>query len=138
MRLLYYPVVPDPTVIILPTGPIQGAIVGNPQGIECVVVAVDGVELSSVMIDWMGPDGNFIANSSRIIVNPVTSIDNNYTSGLHFTYLMEEDEGVYTCNLMILDVIKASYVEINNLTCKSYIAVWFYFSIGYNNLCMIS
>jgi len=112
--------VPDPTVIILPPGPIQGAIVGNPLGMECVVAAVDGIELSSVTIDWMGPDGNLIANTSRIIVNPVTVIGSNYTSGLHFIYLMEEDEGIYACMVMILDVIKASFVELSNLTCKSY------------------
>ena len=118
MKLLYYPIVPDPTVIIQPTGPIEGAIVGNPQGIGCVVVAVDGVELSSVTVDWIGPDGNLIANSSRVIANPVTFIGNNYTSSLHFTYLVEGDEGMYTCNVMILDTIKANYVELSNLICK--------------------
>ena len=115
---MYYLTVPDPTVIMLPTGPIQGAIVGNPQGIECIVSTVGGVEFSSVMITWMGPDGNVITNNSRIIVNPVTSFGNNYTSNLHFIYLMEGDEGMYTCNMMILDVIKTGYVELNNFTCK--------------------
>ena len=91
---------------------------GNPQGIECIVSAVSGVEFSSVMITWMGPDGNVITNNSRIIVNPVTSFGSNYTSGLHFIYLMEGDEGMYTCNVMILDVIKTSHVELNSLTCK--------------------
>ena len=116
--MFYYPIVPDPTVIILPTGLIQGAIVGNRQGIECIVSTVSGVEFNSVMISWMGPNGNVITNNSRIIVNPVTSFGNNYTSGLHFIYLMEGDEGTYTCNVMILDVIKTSYVELSNFTCK--------------------
>ena len=53
-----------------------------------------------------------------MIVNPVTSFGNNFTSDLHFIYLMEGDEGIYTCNVMILDVIKAGYVELRNLTCK--------------------
>ena len=115
---MYYLTVPDPTVIILPTSPIQGAIVGNPQGIECIVSTVSGVAFSSVMITWMGPDGNVITNNSRIIVKPVTSFGNNYTSGLHFIYLMEGDEGMYTCNMMVLNVIKTGYVELNNFTCK--------------------
>ena len=91
---------------------------GNPLGLECRVSATRGVKFSSVMISWMGPAGNLTTNTSRIIVTPVTSFGNNYTSGLHFIYLMERDEGIYTCNVMILDVTKATYVEIDNLTCK--------------------
>ena len=91
---------------------------GNPLGIKCRASAVGGVDFSSVTISWIGPNGNRITNSSRIIVNPVTSFGNNFTSGLHFIYLMEEDEGIYTCNVMILNVIKAAYVELSNLTCK--------------------
>ena len=79
---------------------------------------VSGVEFSSLMISWMGPDGNVVTNNSRIIVNPVTSSGNNYTNGLHFIYLMEGDEGMYTCNVMILDVINTGYVELSNFTCK--------------------
>ena len=102
----------------MPAGPIQGAMVGSPQAIQCIVITVSGVELSSIMISWMGPDGNLITNYSRIIVNPVTSFGSNFTSGLHFIYLMEGDEGTYTCNVMILDVITAGNAKINNLTCK--------------------
>ena len=92
--------------------------VGSPQAIECIVSTVRGVELSSVMINWMGPDGNPIADNDRIIINPVTSFGNNYTSGLHFIYLMEGDEGMYTCNVMILDTVQSSVVELGTLTCK--------------------
>ena len=70
------------------------------------------------MISWIGPNGNVNTNNSRIIVNPVTSYGNNFTSGLHFIYLMEGDEGMYTCNVMILDVVKAGYVKLSNFTCK--------------------
>ena len=118
LKVFYYTVVPDPAITILPAGYIQGAIVGSPQGIKCIVNTVDGVELSSVTISWSGPNGNFTTDNSRMIVNPVTSFGNNFTSDLHFIYLMEGDEGIYTCNVMILDVIKAGYVELRNLTCK--------------------
>ena len=111
-------VVPSPTVAISPTGPIQGATVGSPQALDCTVSTVSGVEFSSVMISWMGPDGNVITNNSRVIVNPVNSFGNNYTSGLHFIYLMEEDEGIYTCNVMILETTQTSVVELDNLTRK--------------------
>ena len=79
---------------------------------------VSGVELSSVMINWMGPDGNLITDSSRIIVNPVTSSGNNYTGSIHFIYLMEGDEGVYSCNVMILETTQTNTVELSNFTCK--------------------
>ena len=92
--------------------------VGSPQAIECTVSTVSGVELSSVMISWMGPDGTVITNNSRIIVNPVNSFGNNYTSGLHFIYLMEGDEGTYTCNVMILESAQTSVVELDKLSCK--------------------
>ena len=114
----YYPTVPDPTVLILPPGPIQGATVGSPLGIQCIVNTVSGVEFSSVIISWMLPNGNDITDTSRIIVNPVTSFDNNYTSGLHFIYLKEGDEGMYTCNVMILDNTQSAVIKLDSLTCK--------------------
>jgi len=82
------------------------------------VSTVSGVELSSVMISWMGPGGESITNDSRVTISPTTSSDNNYTSSLQFTYLMEGDEGMYTCNVMILDTKSSSLLELANLTGK--------------------
>ena len=101
---------------MLPSGPIQGAMVGSPQDIQCIVSTVNGVELSSVMINWMGPGGEFITNDSRVTISPTTSSGNNYTSSLQFTYLMEGDEGMYTCNVMILETISSNFIDIQNLT----------------------
>ena len=101
---------------MLPSGPIQGAMVGSPQDIQCIVSTVSGVELSSVMISWMGPGGEFITNDSRVTISPTTSSGNNYTSSLQFTYLMEGDEGMYICNVMILETDASYFVYLNNLT----------------------
>ena len=101
-----------PNVTILPRDTIQGAMVGSPQGIHCIVGTVSGVELSSVMISWMGPGGEPITNDSRVTISPTTSSGNNYTSSLQFTYLMEGDEGMYTCNVMILETSVADIVVI--------------------------
>ena len=90
--------------------------VGSPQDIRCIVSTVDGVELSSVMISWMGPGGESITNDSRMTINPTTSSGNNYTSSLQFTYLMEGDEGMYTCNVMILETRANITLEIFELT----------------------
>ena len=109
---------PIPAITSLPSGPIQGAMVGSPQDIQCIVSTVSGVELSSVMISWMGPRGESITSDSRVTISPTTSSGNNYTSSLQFTYLMEGDEGVYTCNVMILETRSTNEIEIYELIGK--------------------
>ena len=86
---------------------------GSPQVINCTVSTVSGVESSSVMISWMGP-----GNDSRVTISPTTSSGNTYTSSLQFTYLMEGDEGTYTCNVMILETNGSQLVELQLLTGK--------------------
>ena len=92
--------------------------VGSPQDIQCIVSTVSGVELSSVMISWMGPGGESITNDSRVTISPTTSSGNNYTSSLQFTYLMEGDEGMYTCNVIIMETNTSDFTIINALTGK--------------------
>ena len=106
--------VPTPTVTTSPPGLIQGAMVGSPQVINCTVSTVSGVEFSSVIISW---GGGSIMNDSRVTISPTTSSDNNYTSSLQFTYLMEGDEGTYTCNVMILETSGSKSVELS-IECK--------------------
>ena len=111
--------VPTPTVTISPSGPIQGAMVGSSQNIQCTVSAVSGVESSSVMISWMGPGGNIDATNGRVSIGSVTDDGNNmYTRSLQFTYLMEGDEGTYTCNVIILETSVSQSVDIQTLTSK--------------------
>ena len=85
--------------------------VGSPQVINCTVSTVSGVEFSSVMISW---EGGSIVNDSRVTISPTTSSDNNYTSSLQFTYLMEGDEGTYTCNVMIVETNGSQSVELQS------------------------
>ena len=89
----------------------------SPQVINCTVSTVNGVESSSLMISWMGP-GGVITNDSRVTISPITSSGNTYTSSLQFTYLMEGDEGTYTCNVMTLETIGSQSVELESLTSK--------------------
>ena len=127
-------------VILLPftSGPIQGAIVGSQQDIQCIVSTVSGVELSSVMISWMGPGGESITNDSRVTISPTTYSGNNYTSNLQFTYLMEGDEGMYTCNVMILETTGSQFVELGNLIGKYIIYTLNLFNLNYPlNLCLV-
>ena len=110
--------VPTPTVTISPSGLIQGAMMGSHQVINCTVSTVSGVEASSVIISWMGPGGSI--TDSRVTIRPTTSssLSNTYTSNLQFTYLMEGDNGTYTCNVMILDTSGSQSVELQSLTSK--------------------
>ena len=110
--------VPPPTVTISPSGPIQGAMVGSTQVINCTVSTVSGVESSSVIISWMGPGGSSLLNDSRVTISPTTSISNTYARPLQFTYLMEGDEGIYTCNVMILETNESHSFELRSLTGK--------------------
>ena len=89
--------------------------VGSPKEIHCTVSTVSGVELSSVMIKWMGPGGDAITNDSRV-TSQTASLVNDYISTLEFAYLMEGDEGIYTCDVMILETTGSDSIEINNLT----------------------
>ena len=92
--------------------------VGDTQTLECLVSSVSGVEFNSVMISWMGPGGDTITNDSRMTISPTSSSGNNYTSSIQFTYLMEGDNGTYTCNAMILETNESASVLLRSLTGK--------------------
>ena len=92
--------------------------VGSPQDIQCTVGTVDGVQPHLVLISWTGPRGDTITNDSRVTISPTTSSGNDYISTLQFAYLMEGDEGMYTCNVMILETSASDSVVLGDLTGK--------------------
>ena len=92
-------------------------IVGNTEVVTCTVSGAVGVNLSSVMISWMGP-GGVIVNDSRVTISPTTSSGNNFLSTLRFEYLMEGDEGMYTCNMTILDTSESGTSNLSALIGK--------------------
>jgi len=106
----------------MPSDQITGDMIGSPQDVHCTVSTVDGVEFSAVLISWTGPEGNAITNNSRVTISPTTSSvnehGNDYISTLQFAYLMEIDEGIYTCNVVILESTGSNSVEIINLIGK--------------------
>ena len=93
---------------------------GSPQVINCTVSTVSGVESSLVMISWTGPQGIINATRGRVFFELVNS-SNRYTSSLQFTYLREgefADEGMYTCNVTILNTHNSSSITIRPLNSK--------------------
>ena len=104
------------------------AMVGNSQTIECRVdTRVAGV--SSVTISWTGPGGT-IMNNTRVTISPTTSSGNVFTSSLQFAYLMEGDEGNYTCNWMILQNSSSRLFEIRSLVGKLFVFCFLYLAMG--------
>ena len=116
--VIIYSTVPSPAVTTSPSSSIPEAMVGNDQMITCLVRTVSGVESNLVMISWMGPGGYIITNDSRVTISPTSSSGNNYTSSIQFTYLMEGDNGTYTCNVMILETNGSASIELGVLSCK--------------------
>ena len=88
--------------------------VGDEAIIDCTVSTVSGVELSSVMIIWIGPRG-VITNDRRVTISTTTFSGNNYTSSVIFEYLEEINIGTYTCNVTILDTSESQSVELSSL-----------------------
>ena len=88
--------------------------VGSPLSLNCTVSTVIGVDSNIVMIGWMGPGGGSISNDSRMTISPTTSSSNNYTNILQFTYLIEDDQGEYICNVTILETSVVESVELEN------------------------
>ena len=98
--------------------------VGDLLTVECRVDTVPGVSSSSVTISWTAPGGGSIMSDSRVTISPTTSSGNVFTSSLQFTYLMEGDEGNYTCNWMILQSSGSETVELQSLTSKFLFLTW--------------
>ena len=109
--------VPTPTVTISPSGPIQGVMLGSPQVINCTVSTVSGVDLNSLIISWNGPAEDPVTADCRVTTGLVSSSSNIYTSSLRFDHLVEGDDGIYTCNVMILEASGSDSVELS-LKCK--------------------
>ena len=111
--------VPPPTITASPSGTVQGAMVGDPLLVQCIVDTVDGVEPSLVNISWMGPGGDLIVNTSRVTVSQITSSDNTYNRSLIFTKLFEDDAGIYTCSVLIIENNRSSSFDLQSFIGKN-------------------
>ena len=79
---------------------LQG-IIGEAHKLICLIAISSTAQSSSINLTW-----NFTSNDSRVTVIPATittddSIGIIYTTVIQFAYLMEGDEGNYTCALII-------------------------------------
>ena len=102
---------------------------GSPQVINCRVTQISKVEPESGIIIWMGPNGDIARNSSRtMIMDTYNFNDNTYRSNVQFTYLMEGDNGTYTCNFIAREISVSQSVELQPLISKllftNYLYIW--------------
>ena len=93
------------------------AMVGGMQDILCSLAIAFGTDMSEVTLNWVGPDG-VIIEDDRISIIPTFADGNAYTTILQFDYLMQGDEGVYTCDVMIGGNIDSLSVELQSITSK--------------------
>ena len=90
--------------------------VGDPQEFQCIAeITYNGVEANSVSFEWFGPKGNSVTTDSRVTVSLNITYTNTFASTLKFSYLMEEDEGTYTCNVKILTTTESRSISLSGL-----------------------
>ena len=97
---------------------------GSSQVISCTAITST---LLDVVFEWEGPEGDSITNDSRVIISQTTSINDTYISDLQFAYLMEEDEGNYTCTVSLMSAMSVSgsdSIQILNLIGNDYMYVY--------------
>ena len=92
--------------------------VGEMQDIICSVSTAFETDTSEITLTWVGPEG-VIIEDDRVSIVPTFSDGNTFTTILQFDYLMEDDEGVYTCDIMIGENVETLSVELQNINSKS-------------------
>ena len=104
---LYAHIAPAPRIFLRPND-LQG-IVGEMHELFCVVALSSTIDTAAVQLQW-----DFISNDNRITVLPAAviaddSIGNIYSTVIQFAYLVEEDEGNYTCTLTVENPVMSNF-----------------------------
>ena len=108
--------VPVPRISLQPSGYLQG-VVGEMQDIICSVTITSTIDPDSVELTWTNAD-SIITTDNRVTI--ITNITENpfsftYTTIIQFAYLMEGDEGNYTCNVEVDDMMETRSIILENL-----------------------
>ena len=105
-----------PRISFQPSGYLQG-VVGEMQDIICSVTITSTIDPDSVELTWTNADSTITADNRVTIVTNVTEnpFSFTYTTIIQFAYLMEGDEGNYTCNVEVDDMMESSSTILENL-----------------------
>jgi len=74
---------------------------GDSYQIQCTAYTDEMVNPNNVTVSWTGPNDT-ITNDSRLTITPTSSNGTSHTSTLQFSYLSKDDEGDYSCSLVML------------------------------------
>ena len=108
---------PVPRISFQPSGFLQGD-VGEMQDIICSVTITSAIDPDLVKLTWTYDDSN-ITTDDRVTVIPTIITENpssfTYSTTIQFVYLMEGDEGNYTCNIAVDDMMESYSTTLQNL-----------------------
>ena len=113
---LFYALVPAPRISLEPSGYLQG-VVGEMQDIICSVTIASTIDPDIVELTWTNAD-SIITTDNRVTIK--TNVTENpssftYTTIIQFAYLMEGDEGNYTCSVEVDDIMESHSIILENL-----------------------
>ncbi|XP_065889340.1 uncharacterized protein [Dysidea avara] len=97
--------------------PVDDKLVSDPLEIHCLVDTPNITNSDDVTISWTLPNGTITNDTNRLTITPTVSHGTNHISTLQFSYLSEDDEGLYECNTTVLGYndTKTVSVELTNL-----------------------
>ena len=81
--------------------------------IQCTAYTDEMINPNNVTVSWTGPNGT-ITNGNRLTITPTISNGTSHTSTLQFSNLTENDEGEYSCNLMIFGTLLSGSESFND------------------------
>ena len=88
------------------------------QNLICSIIINSTVDPDSVELTWTYDDSN-ITTDDRVTVIPTIITKNpssfTYSTTIQFAYLMEGDEGNYTCNVVSDNMTESDSVVLQNL-----------------------
>ena len=93
-------------------------VVGDMQDIICLVTITSAIDPNLVELTWTH-DNNNVTTDNRVTIIPTNITENpssfTYTTTIQFAYLMEGDEGNYTCKVSADNMIKSHSIVLQNL-----------------------
>ena len=109
-------VVPVPRISLQPSGYLQG-VVGEMQDIICSVTITSTINPNTVELTWSNVDTIITADNRVTIITNITENPSSftYTTIIQFAYLMEGDEGNYTCNVETDDMMESHSIMLEYL-----------------------
>ena len=94
-------------------------VIGEMQDIICSVTINSAIDPNSVELTWTNND-SIITTDNRVMITPTNITENpssfTHSTTIQFAYLTEGDEGNYTCNVTVDNVVESHSITLQNLT----------------------